>query len=445
MLSVPDHSAARLAASVRLALGALYSDTTLSQWFDPLRLEVTSRHECVVTMPHTLFAAWLADEYKSALETAVRRTDGSVQTVVYKSPGHVEYQPFQKGVKGGSTSGAAVEQTPFPFGEAYTLDSFINNAKNSFPLAVLKNTTEGNLRYNPLVLYGSTNTGKSHLLKAVGNALASLYGADAVFCGGADDFAVLQAPLQDKDVLHKVTRWRAVILDDVQRIATLPRVRDILPVVLDHCLEAGKPFLCSSDVPPSQWEGLPKRVSSRLEQGLIMLLHEADMDIRLRYVQHQSRAKKLNLNRDQLLSLAQQCTSLRRLSGIMQRLSALRDLLGHDISTQDIERVLAHTADSITVSPRDIIRTVAARLNVREEDIVSGKRHPNVSKARQAAMFLCRSLLGSSYPAIGKVFGGRDHSTVIHSVKKMQQLWETDSDTHNLLTELSLHCRQPFK
>jgi chromosomal replication initiator protein len=110
-----------------------------------------------------------------------------------------------------------------------------------------------------------------------------------------------------------------------------------------------------------------------------------------------------------------------------------------------MHRVLTHTADTGSLNPQQVIRLVAARCGVKPEDIMGEKRHPRIAQARQMAMFLCRTLLHSSYPAIGRVFGGRDHSTVIHSIKKIQFLWDTDKDMHTTLTELSLTCRQHAK
>jgi chromosomal replication initiator protein len=252
----------------------------------------------------------------------------------------------------------------------------------------------------------------------------------------------VQAQLNERETMRLISTYRAIIVDDMQRLPLLPRLSEILPMIIDHCLEQGKPFVATICLAPAEWEHLPQRIGARLEQGLVMILHAADMDIRLRYVQQQNRMLRLNLGRNQVLTLVQQCTGFRRLIGIIQRLSALRDLLGQDISIQDMNRILMHTGDTGAVSAQQVIRLVAARCNVRAEDIMGEKRHPRISQARQMAMFLCRTLLHASYPAIGRLFGGRDHSTVIHSIKKMQLLWDTDKDMHTTLTELSLTCRQ---
>ncbi len=436
-------TSADLTRVVRRALAVHFSEEALRQWFDPLRLQKDLKEqELTIIWPHRLFAAWLTDDRLCALEEAVQHAEKGLRIHYANGPVLIpEATPATR-----TTPRPGQEETPeFPFGEPFTLDTFFSNTKNAFPMTVLREVAAGKLRWNPLVLYGTTSTGKSHLIRAMGNALSERYGSGTIFCGSADDFEALQAPLTDRELLARIGKMQAVLVDDVQRLQSLSRLRDVLPLVLDHCVENGKPFLCTTCLAPSQWDGLPERVGARLEQGLVMLLQEADMDIRLRFAQHHSRLKRLNLSREQLLALAQQCTSLRRMTGIIQRLSALRDLLDHDVSVQDIESVLAHTADNAAVTPQTIIRVVAARYGVRPDDLTSDKRQPKVARARQIAMFLCRSLLGASYPALGRLFGGRDHSTVIHSVKKIQGLWENDTDMHNFLSELSLSCRQNQK
>ena len=444
-----------LTLAVRRTLEADFSEEALKQWFDPLRLRENHREkELTIIWPHRFFSAWVPVEHVRALEGAVQQIDRSLQLVYENganSAGGSELAAVRK-KNPQQTPDLAVQDEPvaaqatlFLNGEDFSLDNFFSNTKNAFPVKVLREVITGELRWNPLVLYGTPGTGKSHLVKAVGNAFAAKYGHRAVFCGNADDLAALKGSLTDQELLAELTQWQAVIVDDMQRISTLNRLWDVLPLIMDHCCETNKPFMCTVCLPPSQWNLLPQRISARLEQGLVMLLHEADMDIRLRFAQHHSRLKRLTLSREQLLALAQQCTSLRRLTGIIQRLSALRDVLGQDVSAQDIESVLAHTADNAAVTPQAVIRAVAARCGVRAEDITGTKRQPKVTRARQIAMFLCRSLLGSSYPALGRLFGGRDHSTVIHSVKKIQLLRENNTDMHTMINELSLSCRQQQK
>lgn len=435
--------------ALRSALAALYPEQALRQWFDPLHMvRDIPEQRLVVTWPHHLFGDWVTRENLDQLGQTVCRLYGEAWKLDCRNPKTAVLAAMQPDAANMAHSDRfrGQESDPLiPFGAAYTLDKYLFNAKNNFPLTVLRETAAGKLACNPLVLYGDTGSGKTHLARALGNALSIRYGNGTVFFGSADDLAAVQTSRSERETLRHLFAYQAVIVDDLQRLSLLPGLSEIMPALIDHCLEQGKPFAATTSLTPAEWERLPERISTRLEQGLVMILHAADMDIRLRYAQQQNRLLRLGLGKNQLLALAQQCTGFRRLIGVMQRLSALRDLGGQDISTQNMHHVLMHTAGTGTISAQQIIRLVAARCTVRPEDIVGEKRHPRIAKARQMAMFLCRTLLHTSYPAIGRLFGGRDHSTVIHSIKKMQLLWNTDKDTHTTLTELSLTCRQNAK
>jgi len=442
-------------SALRQALAGLYPEQALRQWFDPLDLARDSLEQrLVVTWPHHLFAAWLSREHLDRLSQAVCGLYGEAWKLDCRNPRNFKTRAHSRnlpeagsGPVRSSESGEVSVAASFaaPFGENYTLDNYIFNAKNNFPLTVLKETAAGKLACNPLVLYGDTGSGKTHLARALGNALSARYGNETVFFGSADDLAAAQAPLGEREALRRLFACKAVIVDDMQRVPLLPQLSEIMPMLIDHCLERGKLFAATTCLKPAEWERWPARIGARLEQGLVMILHTADMDIRLRYVQRENRALRLGLHRGQMLTLAQQCTGFRRLIGVIQRLGALRDLFGQDISAQDMDRVLMHSADAGSVSAQQIIRLVAAHCGLRPEDLMGEKRQPRIAQARQMAMFLCRTLLHASYPAIGRLFGGRDHSTIIHSIKKMQLLWDTDKDMHTTLTELSLACRQNAK
>ena len=163
-------------------------------------------------------------------------------------------------------------------------------------------------------------------------------------------------------------------------------------------------------------------------------------DVRLRYAQQQAKFRRLPLSREQLLLIAQHCPDVRRLSGVILRVASHRSLLGRDLSEQDLLNIVRQGGDSSALTPQLIVSIVGEHCGVPAKEILGEKRRPDLVQARQLAMYLCRELLGHSYPVIGRMFGGKDHSTVMHGVKKIKLLQESDRLAHSMVTELTKAC-----
>jgi len=156
------------------------------------------------------------------------------------------------------------------------------------------------------------------------------------------------------------------------------------------------------------------------------------------------RAKKLPLSKEQILTLAQRFQNFRALNGILIKLLAFRELVRKDISARDFEQILSNTEerDLPKITADSIIEIVCQHYQVKRKDVLGEDRRQNIALARQVAMFLCREMLGLSYPALGRSFGGKDHSTVIYSVKKIKELQEDGKEMKQLLKDLKVRCRQ---
>lgn len=214
-----------------------------------------------------------------------------------------------------------------------------------------------------------------------------------------------------------------------------------LCLLLDRFLEQGKAVVLAGAGHPGDWR-LSRGLFSRMEMGLWAELPEPDLDVRLRYAQQQARLRRMPLSKELLLLLSQHCQDIRRLSGLIRRVASHRALLGREISAQDIMNIIRQGSETSALSPQMIISIVGEHCGVPTRDILGEKRRPDLVHARQMAMYLCRELLGQSYPLIGRMFGGKDHSTVMHSVKKIKQLQEHDRLVHTMVTELTKACRE---
>lgn len=326
-------------------------------------------------------------------------------------------------------------KSPPVFFQAF--DDFIDSGKNANALLAARLACESNLEEktapaNFLIFYGAPGTGKTHLLKAMQKALldllkpASVYFRDAVnFCQEDD----LMASFRGNEGFWQN---RALLLDNLQELTGYTHLQNKLA----SCLGARNGGLAAF-----AWTGqaqdlsaLEKNLASRLAAALLVRLEEPDLATRLSFLERE--CQKLGLNKTLLLWLARRASTFPALQGLIAR---IRFFISANNKTPDIDE-LEDLANEQGSSPglgwRQIMKTVAARLKISPEDILGSERKADFVLARQLAMYLCRKRLGLSFPELGRLFGGRDHSTVIHSIKKMEKALKTDKVLHNLLTEL---------
>lgn len=364
---------------------------------------------------------------------------------------------------------------PTPFGEEWTFDTFIGNGKHKWALSLARDITrravfrathgvldDAHEAPGLLVLCGPHGTGKTHLIRAVGNELFRTLGSD-LYSASLSDLELLYAERSVLAVRQELFAKEAVLIDDFQHLSRIPdkapatasrfraplaaepetpagpSLREELCLLLDRFMDQGKPVVVAGVGRPKDWN-LGKALLSRLETGLWAELPEPDLDVRVRYAQQQAKLRRLPLPREQLLLIAQHCPDIRRLSGVIRRVSSHRSLLGRDLSEQDLLNIVRQGGDSSALTPQLIVSIVGEHCGVPAKEILGEKRRPDLVQARQLAMYLCRELLGHSYPVIGRMFGGKDHSTVMHGVKKIKLLQERDRLAHSMVTELTKAC-----
>ncbi len=337
--------------------------------------------------------------------------------------------------------------------QKHTFDTFIVNHKNTFPLAAAKKAAfpSRTRQYNPVLIYGESGSGKSHMLHDIAHELQSAMGTASVYCKSVTDIEILYAR-GDKLVVRKHLMQReAFLLDDIQILSDLPHLHDEFICLFDYFLHAHKQmaFACTGGLTVLQ--NISPALYSRLELGLILHLKDPDVDVRARFVHAQCAQLGLKLSREQVLLLAQRCPSFRHIMGLLLKVSAFIDL-GNEgksieyqsftIEDRELERLLRHTESGRErkLSHKKIIDIVSDHFTLTSADILGEKRHKDIVFARQVAMFLCRDLLGCSFPTLGRFFGGKDHSTTMYSVNKINKLQHDNKDTHTLVTELKKRC-----
>ena len=404
-----------------------------------------------VGFPHFYFAAWFNQQKRDLFEQALscRFTDKKLQRIVYEQPSLGPAQgrhawPVPHAEQGRQNVTVRTDTPAAPRIENDAFTAFIANAKNAFPLAAAKEIAEqrADVAYNPFLLCGRSGTGTSHILRSMAATLAEgqapsrvIISAAARFC--ADNPAWVRRPeifWQQCDVL---------LLDDIQDLAGQTTWQRKLVACMDACprgTEGHRPgqmvFACTGQ--PQALKALDERLRSRLESGLVVELMEPDLDVRMRYLQAMCKERHMNLTREQLLFIAQRCSQFRLLQGLLLKVTAFCSVTGCELSQPDLENIVRTGVADKTPGCLEILGEVARAMNLRPEDVLGGKRRPDLVLARQVSMYICRRKLGLSYPELGRAFGGKDHSTVIHAIKKIKKILVSDKVLQQLVTELEL-------
>jgi chromosomal replication initiator protein len=414
----------------------------LRRWFDPLDLEVSEPDLTFrVSFPHAFFATWFDASVKELFERHIGQ---------FLGPGYVVRYQTRNGHSGPERAPAFLEKSAgladFPFGNQFTFETFLANEKNHFPLALAQEVSQNReVRYNPFLVCGPSGSGKTHLLRAMANAVAKTREGASIFFGSIGDiqnlYAAKEQPLEARAAMQ-AHDW--LFIDELTDIRRAPDLQRELIVLFNAFHDAGKQMIFSSAERVTSCDYLDPTLRSRLEWGLMVHLKAPDLDVRIAFVEQANRDIRLLLSREQVLTLASRFDEFRRLEGVLLRIEAFRKHSGRDLTEGDFLRHIRLSEDKSApeLTPQRILAVASGHFGLTVADLIGHSRRKEMVFARQTAMTLCRSLLGMSYPALGKLFGGKDHSTVLYSIRKFQQLQTDNEETKQLFRQLSQTCRQ---
>ncbi|MEM6744621.1 MAG: chromosomal replication initiator protein DnaA, partial [Pseudomonadota bacterium] len=337
-------------------------------------------------------------------------------------------------------SAAADGPPSIPLDPRFTFDRFVVGKPNELAHAAARRVGEGDgVAFNPLFLYSASGLGKTHLMHAIAWALRATRPEATVVLLTAEQFMYrfVQA-LKSRDMIGFKQLFRAVdvlMIDDVQFIAGKDSTQEEFFHTFNALVDQGKQVVISADRNPVDIDGLEERIKSRLQWGLVADLHPTDYELRLGILQSKAETLMqetpgLEISAGVLEFLAHRISSnVRVLEGALRRLTAFASLVGRpadlDLAQECLADILRATDRKVTIE--EIQRKVAAHYTLRMNDMLSPRRSRNVARPRQIAMYLSKSLTSKSLPEIGRRFGGRDHTTVIHACKTIEKLKDTDS------------------
>jgi chromosomal replication initiator protein len=419
---------------------------TFYTWFKPTSFVADTGGALTVRVPDAVFVDWLPKHYSGVIAEAtaeVSRAGVSV-TFVADAPGDSPLITLGPEESAFEAVPPQVEALPGPAGlnPRYTFDTFIVGSSNQFAHAACRAVAEAPSRsYNPLFIYGGVGLGKTHLMHAVGQYVLKYNRGMKLTYISAERFMneVINAVRYDR-IIDFRERYRTVdvlLVDDVQFIAGKEGTQTEFFHTFNALYDSQKQIVISSDCQPSEIPSLEERLRSRFEWGLIADIQSPDLETRIAILKKKADAEAVPLADDVAMYIAGKIKSnIRELEGSLIRLVAYASLTGQEITLSLAQQVLRNLVDrdekAITIET--IQKFVAEYYKLKLVDLKSRNNSKSIAMPRQIAMYLCKTLTHGSLPEIGRSFGGKHHSTVIHSIRKVEDMRQKDPDFDRLMT-----------
>jgi len=417
-------------------------------WIEPLRLSDLRNGVARFAVPTQFFGDWVARNYGDHILREMNRAGQTVDRVEFAPDVHrpaapvvTSPAPARPARANGRARATSHDDIPgAPLDSRFTFDSFVVGKPNELAHAAARRVAEGGpVTFNPLFLYGGVGLGKTHLMHAIAHELQARRPELRVLYLSAEQFMYrfVQA-LREKQVMDFKELFRSVdvlMVDDVQFIAGKDSTQEEFFHTFNALVDQSKQIVISADRAPGEIKDLEERIRSRLQCGLVVDLHPTDYELRLGILQQKAEFYRQQY-RDLVLApgviefLAHRITTnVRVLEGALTRLFAFASLVGREITLDLAQDCLADIlrASDRKVTIEEIQRKVAEHYNVRLSDLIGPKRMRTIARPRQVAMYLAKQLTPRSLPEIGRRFGGRDHTTIMHGVRKIEELMATDS------------------
>jgi chromosomal replication initiator protein len=326
----------------------------------------------------------------------------------------------------------------------YTFDTYITGDSNRMAFAACEAVAEDPAsRYSPLFLFGGTGLGKTHLLHAIGNAMLATHpGLRVVYMSAEEWVNEYITEIRHRRFDEFRARYRngcdVLLLDDIQFLAGKDSSQDEFFHTFNSLYSSRRQIVVTSDRYPHEIEGLEERLKTRLEWGLIADVRPPDLETRFAILETKAETLGVHLEHDVLDLLATRIsTSVRALEGALTRLHAWSTLTRETITVEHArEQLRAVLGEARALTLDGVMKTVAAYYDVRVQDLVAKGRQRQIALARQVAMYLCRKHLGKSFPELGRAFGGRDHTTALSSVRKIEALLGKDAGMQAVIARL---------
>jgi len=407
-------------------------------WFKPTQLIKHDGRALYVRVPNSYFQDWLNEHIDVVLDAAHLAGLGDINVVyiIEKPPIDRADAPSQ-----GQLDFESVENTLNP---KYTFDTFVVGSSNQFAHAAAQAVADRPSKaYNPLFIYGGVGLGKTHLMHAIGHALKLNNKPLRLTYVSTEKFTneLINAIRHDK-LLSFRERYRnndVLMIDDIQFIAGKERTQEEFFHTFNSLYDAHKQIIISADCPPREIPTLEERLHSRFEWGLIADIQPPDLETKVAIIKKKAERQSISIPDNVAMYIASKIKSnIRELEGALVRLIAYCSLTGSEVSLptaqETLHDILGAGERAITIEM--IQKAIADHFHMRIQELKAKNNSKAVATPRQIAMYLCKKLTGVSLPQIGREFGNKHHTTVLHSINKIEHLRQTDKDMNRLVQTL---------
>ena len=441
-------------------LRATLTESTYDTWFGQARPRSLADEQLVVELPNDFTRDWVEGHFHDVVDRVAREAMSANTVVSFAVAEVAASSPPDAPARAEEHRPERVVEIPYREAEVelnpkYTFDVFVIGSSNRFAHAAALAVAEAPAQaYNPLFIYGGTGLGKTHLLQAIGHyvrqhsrRLTMRYVTSETFTNEFID-AVRERSARIEGFKRRYRNYDVLLIDDIQFFEGKERIQEEFFHTFNSLYEGGAQIVIASDRPPREIATLEERLRSRFEWGLLTDIQAPDLETRIAILRKKVNTERIAVTDPEVLTFiaGRVSANIRELEGALTRVVAFSSLTDRPMTVALAEDVLrdvypqGEAAPEVTI-PR-IQEAVSQRFGVTLDELVSPRRSQAVAYPRQVAMYLSRELTDASLPMIGKEFGGRDHTTVIHAKDKITRLIREDRSVYNLVQELTARIKQ---
>lgn len=446
-------------------------DKQYRTWFEPIQIISYERPVLTFGLPSQYFYEFLSEHFGRLIFSVVRRVFGEGTQLKYSlmvdQTNHitVDIEPVNSPViaspkpnrAGGDATAPNMLRAPLPqdlnpqLNPHYNFDNFIEGASNKLPRSVGQSIAEHPKQstFNPLFIYGPSGVGKTHLVNAIGTKIKELHPQKRVLYVSAHLFQVQYTDSVRKNTVNDFINFYqtidVLIIDDVQEFASLTKTQNTFFHIFNHLHQNGRQLILTSDRPPTALQGMEERLLTRFKWGLLAELEKPNQQLRHDILDNKIRQDGLNIPEDVVDFVSENVNdSVRELEGIVNSLMAYSVVWNRDIDLPLAEQILKRTVktEKKPVTVDMILDKVCEYFNVKQEDIFTSSRKQNIVQVRQIAMYLAQKYTKLSSARIGTLIGKRNHATVLHSCKMVEDRIHVDKTFKGKVDEIEQLLRK---